>query len=106
MFSAVYLAYCRVFVTSNGGHVSAMRTVAELSGTECGVLMFPVQGRVSWVTRSIGIVTSAGAMQNGRGARKTDLVRYLLSPPLFSEDPAPAAAYRGGRLLRWSREVQ
>jgi hypothetical protein len=37
MFSAVYLPYCKVFVTADDGHCKAMRTVAELCGIECAV---------------------------------------------------------------------
>jgi hypothetical protein len=40
MFSAVYLAYCKVFVTNDDGHCKAMKVVAELTGLDTTVLMY------------------------------------------------------------------
>lgn len=38
MFSAVYLSYCKVFVTDDKGHNRAMKAVAELADLDCAVL--------------------------------------------------------------------
>jgi hypothetical protein len=40
MFSAVYLAYCKVFVTNDAGHCKAMKTVADLAGLDTAVRMY------------------------------------------------------------------
>jgi hypothetical protein len=40
MLSAVYLSYCRVFVTNDSGHCNAMNVVAELAGLDTAVLMY------------------------------------------------------------------
>ncbi len=40
MFSGVYLAYCKVFVTNDDGHCKAMKVVAELTGLDTEVLMY------------------------------------------------------------------
>jgi hypothetical protein len=40
MFSAVYLPYCKVFVTDDKGHNKAMKAVAELAGLDCIVLTY------------------------------------------------------------------
>jgi hypothetical protein len=34
MFSAVYLAYCKMFVTDDDGHCKAMNVVADLTGLD------------------------------------------------------------------------
>ena len=40
MFSAVYLSYCKVFVTDDKGHNRAMKAVAELADLDCTVLRY------------------------------------------------------------------
>lgn len=40
MFSAVYLAYCKVFVTNDDGQGKAMKVVADLTGLDTAVLMY------------------------------------------------------------------
>ena len=40
MFSAVYLSYCKVFVTNDSGHCKAMKVVAELAGLDTTVLIY------------------------------------------------------------------
>lgn len=40
MFSSVYLAYCRVFVTKDSGQCKALKAVAELMGREMEILMY------------------------------------------------------------------
>ena len=40
MFSAVYLAYCKVFVTDDDGHCKAMKVVADLTGLDTAVLTY------------------------------------------------------------------
>ena len=40
MLSAVYLAYCKVFVTNDDGHCKAMKVVAERTHLETQVLMY------------------------------------------------------------------
>ncbi len=40
MFSAVYLAYCKVFVTDDHGHCKAMNVVADLTGLDTTILTY------------------------------------------------------------------
>ena len=40
MFSAVYLPYCKVFVTNDDGQCKALRSVAEMIGRDMDVLMY------------------------------------------------------------------
>jgi len=40
MFSAVYLPYCEVFVTNDGGQCKALRSVAEMIGGKTDVLVY------------------------------------------------------------------
>jgi len=40
MFSAVYLAYSKVFVTNDDGHCKAMRIVADLASLDTTVLIY------------------------------------------------------------------
>ena len=40
MFSAVYLSYCKVFVTNDSGHCKAMKAVAEYTGLDTTVRMY------------------------------------------------------------------
>jgi hypothetical protein len=40
MFSAVYLPYCRVFVTRDKGQWKALKSVADLMGREMDILMY------------------------------------------------------------------
>jgi hypothetical protein len=40
MFSAVYLAYCKVFVTDDDGHCKAMNVVADLAGLDTTILTY------------------------------------------------------------------
>lgn len=40
MFSGVYLAYCKVFVTADVGQARAMKIVADLTGLDTQVLMY------------------------------------------------------------------
>ena len=40
MFSAVYLAYCRVFVTNDEGQFKALNEVAELLDRDVAILMY------------------------------------------------------------------
>jgi hypothetical protein len=40
MFSAVYLPYCKIFVTDDDGQCKAMKVVADLTGIDTAVLMY------------------------------------------------------------------
>jgi hypothetical protein len=41
MFSAVFLPYCKVFVTDDEGQYNALKAVADLTGLETSILMYP-----------------------------------------------------------------
>lgn len=40
MFSAVYLPYCKVFVTNDEGQLKALTAVAELMRREISIVMY------------------------------------------------------------------
>ena len=40
MYSAVYLPYCKIFVTDDKGHHKAMKAVGDLAGLECAVMNY------------------------------------------------------------------
>ena len=41
MFSSLFLPYCRVFVTNDEGQYKALKAVADLTGLETTIMMYP-----------------------------------------------------------------
>jgi hypothetical protein len=41
MFSSVFLPYCRVFVTKDEGQYKALKAVADLTGLQTTIMMYP-----------------------------------------------------------------
>ena len=101
MFSAVYLAYCKVFVTDDDGHCKAMKVVADLTGLDTTVLTYQ-EFNQDWS----GFGRMSSGFTNSRGETRSICAPLAFIYPVAVAGEFLSTAWRSSALLVFKLSIQ